>query len=42
MLTRNELERMGIVMTDEQWKEFNNDMAKVQDKMWHEEHPMDE
>ena len=33
---------MEIVMTDEQWKEFNNDMAKVQDKMWDEEHQMDE
>ena len=29
-------------MTDEQWKEFNNDMANVQDKIWDEEHPMDE
>ena len=42
MITRRELEGMGIVMTDEQWKEFNNDMVKVQDKIWDEEHPMDE
>ena len=42
MITRRELEGMGNVMTDEQWKEFNNDMAKVQDKIWDEEHPMDE
>ena len=42
MITRRELERMGIVMTDEQWKEFNNELAKVQYKIWDEEHPMDE
>ena len=42
MITRSDLEMIGIVMTDEQWKEFNNDFAKVQDKMWDEEHPMDE
>lgn len=42
MITRRELESMGIVMTDEQWKKFKNDIAKVQDKIWDEEHPMDE
>lgn len=42
MITRRELEGMGIVMTDEQWKNFNNDMTRVQDKIWDEEHPMDE
>ena len=42
MITRRELESMGIVMTDKQWKEFKNDMVKVQDKIWDEDHPMDE
>lgn len=32
MITRRELEGMGIVMTDEQWKEFNNDMVRYKIK----------
>lgn len=42
MLSRKELESYGIVMTDEQWEEFCKQMSELQDKMWDEDHPMDE
>ena len=42
MITRKELETMGIVMTDKQWKEFQRDFSKAEDRIYDEEHPMDE
>ena len=42
MITRKELESLGVVMTDKQWKEFQEQIAKVEDKMYEESHPMDE
>ena len=42
MISRKELEELGIVMTDEQWKEHCKVMAEIQDKMWEEDHPLDE
>ena len=41
MLTRRELESLGVVMTDEQWSEFCKEMSEVEEKMWDEDHPMD-
>lgn len=42
MLTRKELESMGIKMTDEQWSDFQRQMSDIQDKMWEEDHPLDD
>ena len=42
MLTRKELESMGIKMTDEQWADFQNQLSDIQDKIWEEEHPLDD
>jgi hypothetical protein len=42
MLTRKELEDMGIVMTDEQWKLNQELLARIEDEMWDEDHPLDE
>lgn len=42
MLTRKDLEDMGIVMTDEQWEENQKILARIEDEMWDEDHPLDE
>jgi hypothetical protein len=42
MLTRKDLEDMGIVMTDEQWKLNQELLARIEDEMWEEDHPLDE
>jgi hypothetical protein len=42
MLTRKDLELMGIVMTDEQWEENQRILARIEDEMWEEDHPLDE
>lgn len=42
MLTRKDLEDMGIVMTDEQWKLNQELLARIGDEMWDEDHPLDE
>jgi hypothetical protein len=42
MLTRKDLEDMGIVMTDEQWKLNQELLARIEDEMWDEDHPLDE
>lgn len=39
MLDRRELESLGIVMTDEQWKEFCK--LDIEGKMWEADHPLD-
>ena len=41
MLTRKELESMGVTMTDSQWADFQNQMNDIQEKMWEEDHPLD-
>ena len=41
MLNRKELEELlGCVMSDEQWAE--KIMSQIADRMWEEDHPMDE
>ena len=42
MITRKELESLGVVMTDKQWKEFQKQIADIENKMYDERHPMDE
>lgn len=42
MLTRKDLEDMGIVMTDEQWELNQELLARIEDEMWDEDHPLDE
>lgn len=42
MLTRKDLEDMGIVMSDEQWEENQRILALMEDMMWEEDHPLDE
>lgn len=42
MLTRKDLEDMGIVMTDEQWKLNQELLARIEDEMWDEDHPLDD
>jgi hypothetical protein len=42
MLTRKDLELMGIVMSDEQWEENQKILARIEDEMWDEDHPLDE
>lgn len=42
MLSRNELKSLGIDMTDEQWRNFTNQMAEIEEKMWDEDHPLDD
>lgn len=41
MITRKELESLGIVMTDDQWKEFCTQLSKIEDDMWEQDHPLD-
>ena len=42
MLTRKELESYGIVMSDEQWRDFCDQMSDMQDKMWEQDHPLED
>lgn len=42
MISRKELESLGVFMTDEQWNEFCGLASDLQDRMWDEDHPMDE
>ena len=42
MISRKELESLGIVMTDEQWAENCRIMAEIEEKMWDEDHPLDD
>lgn len=43
MLSRRELENLlGHKLTDEQWKENERIFAEAQEKMWDEDHPLDE
>ena len=42
MLSRRELESFGVVMTDEQWKAFCKQMSEIEEKMWEEDHPLDD
>ena len=42
MLTRKQLESLGIIMTDEQWETFNRQQSDIQDRMWEEDHPLDD
>jgi len=43
MMTRRELETLlGMKLTDEQWAENQRVFAEAKDKMWDEDHPIDE
>ena len=43
MLDRKELEMLlGTKLTDEEWAKACKSMSEIQDKMWDEDHPMDE
>lgn len=42
MISRKELESLGIVMTDEQWQKASQQMAEIEEKMWEEDHPLDD
>lgn len=42
MLDRKELESFGIVMTDEEWKANQKQMSELQERMWAEDHPLEE
>ena len=42
MLSRKELESLGVVMTDEQWREHQKQMSELQERMWDEDHPLDD
>jgi hypothetical protein len=42
MISRKELESLGVVMTDEQWAAFCQQAAEIEDKMWDEDHPLDD
>lgn len=43
MMSRKELENLlGTKLTDEQWEENKRIFAEVQEKIWEEEHPLDE
>lgn len=43
MLTRKELEELlGHPISDEQWAENTKIMSSLADKMWEEDHPLDE
>ena len=42
MISRKELEFLGVVMTDEQWESFSRQAAEIEDKMWDEDHPLDD
>ena len=43
MLSRHELEMiLGTKLTDEEWKENERIFAECEERMWDEEHPMDE
>lgn len=43
MLSRKELEDLlGAKLTDEQWEENKRIMSNVDDKIWEEDHPLDD
>lgn len=42
MLSRKELESLGIVMTNEEWKNLVNQVADIEEKMWEQDHPLDD
>ena len=43
MLSRRELESLlGTKLTDEQWEENCSIMSRISDRMWEEDHPLDD
>ena len=42
MISRKQLESLIGKITDEQWEENCRIMSNIQDKMWEEDHPLDE
>ena len=43
MISRREIEELlGTKLTDEQWAENCRIMSNIQDKMWEEDHPLDD
>lgn len=41
MISRKELASLGVVMTDDQWNDFCMLQAELQEKLWDEDHPLD-
>ena len=39
MISRKELESMGIVMTDAEWEKLSE---AIMERMWEEDHPLDD
>lgn len=42
MISRKELETLGVVMTDEQWQNFCKQASDIEVQMWEEDHPLDD
>lgn len=42
MISRKELESLGVVITDEQWETFCKQAAEIEEKIWDEDHPLDD
>ena len=42
MLTRKDLEHLGIFMSDEQWKENCKIFDEIYEKEWEDAHPLDD
>ena len=42
MISRKELESLGVVMTDEQWNDFCKLQDDLQEKAWNDDHPLDD
>jgi hypothetical protein len=43
MVSRKELEELlGKELTDEQWETNQRIVSKIEEKMWEEDHPLDE
>lgn len=41
-ISRKELASLGVVMTDDQWKDFCRLQDDLSEKTWNEEHPLDD
>lgn len=42
MVSRKELEDLIGKITDEQWEENLKILSEIEDKMWDEDHPLDD
>lgn len=42
MLSRKEYESYFGKVTDEEWKRIEKQISDIQDRMWEEDHPLDD